>query len=140
MAPLSCFVSDRGVISHSGGQIKHLILTTGAQLHPLYSFEITRIADGQNLFHSVARLLVRQMECSEHWCEQNDDTTISIIALACACVISIDFNGLCEQEDKSSYHWARHLGWWCTPLLRFGKRRSLCCTSDVTVSFKCSKV
>lgn len=55
-------------------------------------------------------LLVKQMECSEHWCEQNDDTTISIIALACAYVISIDFNGLCEEEDKSSYHWARHLG------------------------------
>lgn len=67
--------------------------------------------------HSVVRLLVKQMECSEHWCEQNDDTTISIIALACACVITIDFNGLCEEEDKSSYHWARQLGWWYTTLL-----------------------
>lgn len=95
-------------------------MTTGAQLHPLNSVEITRIADGQNLFHSVAMLLVKQMECSEHWCEQNDDTTISIIALACAYVISIDFNGLCEEEDKSSYHWARHLDWWYTALLRFG--------------------
>lgn len=92
----------------------------GAQLHPLNSFEITRIADGQNLFPSVAMLLVKQMECSERWCEQNDDTTISIIALACAYVISIDFNGLCEEKDKSSYHWARHLDWWYTALLRFG--------------------
>lgn len=76
---------------------------------------------GKIPFTAFARLLVRQMECSEHWCEQNDDTTISIIALACACVISIDFNGLCEEEDKSSYHWARHLGWWYTTLLRFRK-------------------
>lgn len=46
--------------------------------------------------------LVRQMECPEHWCEQNDDTTISIIALACARVIIIDFYGVCGETDKSS--------------------------------------
>lgn len=103
-SPVLSIQGGGGGISHSGGQIKHLILTTGAQLHPLNSSEITRIADGQNLFHSLAMLLVKQMECSEHWCEQNDDTTISIIALACAYVISIDFNGLCEEVDKSSYH------------------------------------
>lgn len=102
MPPIPCFVSNEGVISHSGRQIKHLIVTTGAQLHPQYSFEITRVADGQNLFHSHARRLVRQMDGSEHWCEQNDDTTISIIALACACVISIGLYGVCEETDKSS--------------------------------------
>lgn len=90
-----------GVIFHSRGQIKHLIVTAGAQLHPQYSFEITRVADRRNLFHSRVRRLVRQMECSEHWCEPNDDT-ISIIALACACVISIDLYGVCEETDKSS--------------------------------------
>lgn len=77
-------------------------MTTGARLHPQYSFEIARVADGQTLFHSHARRLVRQMECSEHWCEQNDDTGISIIALACACVISIDLYGVYEETDKSS--------------------------------------
>lgn len=34
--------------------------------------------------------------------EQNDDTAISIIDLACACVISIDLYGVCEEMDKSS--------------------------------------
>lgn len=101
MPPIPCFVSNGGVISHSRGQIKQLIVTTGARLHPQYSFEITRVADGQNLFYSHVRHLVRQMECSEHWCEQNDGT-ISIIALACACVISIDLYGVCEETDKSS--------------------------------------
>lgn len=38
----------------------------------------------------------------EHQREQNDDTAISIIALACACVISIDLYGVCEETDKSS--------------------------------------
>lgn len=78
----------------------------------------------------------RQMECWEHWCEQNDDATISITALACACVISIDFNGLCDEEDKSGYHWTRHLGRRYTAALRFGTGRSLCSAPDVTVPFR----
>lgn len=46
--------------------------------------------------------LVRQMECPEQWCEQNDDTTISIIAPTPACVVIMDFYGVCEETDKSS--------------------------------------
>lgn len=32
--------------------------------------------------------------------EQNDDTAISIIDLACACLITIDLYGVCEETDK----------------------------------------
>lgn len=100
--PLLCIT--RGVISHYRGQIKYLILTTGARLHPQYSFEISKVADRQNLFslsHTCKACLVRQMECPEHWCEQNDDTTISIIALACAYVVIMDFYGVCEETRQS---------------------------------------
>lgn len=47
---------------------------------------------------------MRQMLCPEHSCEQNDDTAISIIGQeASACIVIMDFYGVCEQRDKSSY-------------------------------------
>lgn len=74
----------------------------GSGFTPNIPLRSPELLTGRNLFHTHARRLVRQMECPEHWCEQNDDTAISIIALACARVIIIDFYGVCEETDKSS--------------------------------------
>lgn len=90
-----------GVVSHSRGQIKHLILAAGARLHPQRSFELLELLTSKPFFslplsYTCETWLVRLMQCPGHWCEQNDDTAISIIAVPCAYVIIKDFYGVCK--------------------------------------------
>lgn len=136
--PLLC-IQRGGVMSHSRGQIKHLILTLGALPHPppvfLWDLGSCWRAESPFSFTPLASHLVRQMECPEHWCEQNDDTAISIMVLACTCVAIMDFYGVCEKAVKQ---WAGYRRCWYIPLLRSAKSIRLLRTSNIRVPFKCT--